>query len=202
MWFAILLWTTSRQIFTMDGVINDLTLRFAQMTQQGRVKCIEQIAAGYYAPVAEYKIARELEGSRSRQSTVSKEARNQEEDQRFIQRLCELSSEYGLEETLMKTIYERSTTGLLHDEHPWSGPLLFLPCANVDLRFEKKCPNPGSQACTGCRLVSYCSTVRPTPHPSDLIQTLTFLSGVSECPLASSQERYPSNCPSIPGHMS
>jgi hypothetical protein len=167
----------------MDEIINDLSLLFARMTQEERIECIEHVAAGNYAPVAQYKIARELEGSRSGRSTVSREARNQEEDQRFIQALCEMSSEYGLEGTLMKAVYERSTSGLLHDEHPWSGPLSFLPCANVDLRSDQKCSKPGRHACAGCRLVSYCSPV--CPYRSAVLSANTdILSGVSESPLA------------------
>jgi len=142
----------------MDEIINNLSIQFAQMkTQEERIECIEQITGGYYPPVVHYKIMRDV--SRSGKSTVSREARNQEEDTKFIQALCEISSEYGLEDSLMNALHERSTGGLLHDEHPWSGPLLFLPCANVDVRSGQRCSNSGGNACAGCRLVSYCSTV-------------------------------------------
>jgi hypothetical protein len=167
----------------MDEIIDDLSLLLSRMTQEERIECIEHVVAGNHAPVAQYKIARELEGSRSGRSTVSRDARNQEEDQKFIQALCEMSSEYGLVGNLMRAMHERSTKGLLHDEHPWSGPLSFLPCANVDLRSDQKCANPGRHACAGCRLVSYCSTV--CPYLSAVLGTNTDnLSDVSESPLA------------------
>jgi len=34
-----------------------------------------------------------------------------------------------------------------------------LPCANVEVEKYKTCDNPGTMACSGCKLVSYCSKV-------------------------------------------
>src|SRR6266704_595352 len=38
-------------------------------------------------------------------------------------------------------------------------PLERLPCANVKADKYKTCPNPGTLACSACKLVSYCSEV-------------------------------------------
>ena len=36
-------------------------------------------------------------------------------------------------------------------------PLVKLPCANVDPNEHRACDSDGTKACSGCRLVSYCS---------------------------------------------
>ena len=37
---------------------------------------------------------------------------------------------------------------------------LVLPCANVEPKLYHACSNPGTMACSACKLVSYCSKVR------------------------------------------
>jgi hypothetical protein len=38
-------------------------------------------------------------------------------------------------------------------------PSVRLSCANVDREKDKACSDPGTKACSGCKLVSYCSRV-------------------------------------------
>jgi hypothetical protein len=71
-----------------------------------------------------------------------------ERKQRDLQRLVET---HGLEHTLLDWTVPLDMDG--------NKPLSRLPCANVDAPKNWKCPNDGTSACSGCKLVSYCSKV-------------------------------------------
>ncbi|KIM76000.1 hypothetical protein PILCRDRAFT_78276 [Piloderma croceum F 1598] len=72
-----------------------------------------------------------------------------ERTQRDIQWLVE---KHGLEDTFLD--WAQKHVSLDMDDNK---PLSRLPCANVNATKNWKCPNNGTSACSGCRLVSYCS---------------------------------------------
>jgi hypothetical protein len=55
---------------------------------------------------------------------------------------------------------EQAYLALMRAEKPAFPPLEALPCANVQSRPRSACDGLGKKACSGCRLVSYCSEVR------------------------------------------
>jgi hypothetical protein len=77
--------------------------------------------------------------------------RASERKQRDIQQLVE---KHGLRETYLDWATEHASLDM--DDNK---PLSRLPCANVDAPKNWKCPDDGTLACSGCRLVSYCSKV-------------------------------------------
>lgn len=46
------------------------------------------------------------------------------------------------------------------NKNPKFPPLEVLPCANVNVEKYSACEKPGKQACSACKLVSYCSKVK------------------------------------------
>jgi hypothetical protein len=70
-----------------------------------------------------------------------------------------LAKRYDLEIPLAEHLGKKMLEGMLPSEDPWSGPILSMPCANVDPDMHERCSKVGTLACAGCRLVLYCSTV-------------------------------------------
>lgn len=81
-------------------------------------------------------------------------------DLEYAQGLFSIAKKLGLADEIRKELGSSKISGLKEWENSWSKPLDRLPCANVVVLDKYKCPNLGVRACTGCRLVSYCSTVR------------------------------------------
>lgn len=71
-----------------------------------------------------------------------------------------LAKKYDLEAELVSEVSAKLLSGILPEEDSWTGPIKFVPCANVYPEIHEKCPNVGTRACANCRLALYCSTVR------------------------------------------
>jgi hypothetical protein len=55
---------------------------------------------------------------------------------------------------------ERAYRDVMRGAKPLLPPFEVLPCANAQPKLRTACDKPGNMACSGCRLVSYCSKVR------------------------------------------
>lgn len=67
--------------------------------------------------------------------------------------LHEKAEKSNTPETFLQTMIQECMT-------PKFPPLQNLPCANVEVEKYQACKNPGTLACSVCKLVSYCSKVR------------------------------------------
>jgi hypothetical protein len=70
-----------------------------------------------------------------------------------------LAKRYDLEVPLAEHLGKKMMERMLPSEDPWSGPIISMPCANVDPDMHERCSKVGTLACAACRLVLYCSTV-------------------------------------------
>jgi hypothetical protein len=85
------------------------------------------------------------------------------EDVEYVRGLIKIAQNLGIADEWGKQMNSRKLSRLQTWENSWATPLKFLPCAHVIANDRYKCPNAGSKACSGCRLVSYCSTVCSFP---------------------------------------
>ena len=92
--------------------------------------------------------------------------------------------EYGGMDTILKQLID----SFAKNQTPRFPIPQRLPCANVEVEKYKTCDNPGTMACSGCKLVSYCSKA-PFFHFWFLF-FLIEVSGMPEISLARSQARY------------
>jgi hypothetical protein len=143
---------TRRLKFLMNGIIEKFSPQFARMqNQHERKQLLEQILVANWNPNAS-----DQKGA----APVPRDHDIHPDNVKLIEALSALADKYDLHGALMAICADKMTNGIYLDEDSWTGPCLFLPCANANIRLHKKCPNAGVQACGGCRLVSYCSTVR------------------------------------------
>lgn len=79
--------------------------------------------------------------------------------------IFDLAAEHNLTSQLMASFSARMLSGpTLPEQDPWAVPITFVPCANVDPDAHERCPEVGTRACSGCRLVLYCSQVCQKAH--------------------------------------
>ena len=92
--------------------------------------------------------------------------------------------EYGGMDTILKQLID----SFAKNQTPRFPIPQRLPCANVEVEKYKTCDNPGTMACSGCKLVSYCSKALFFHFwfRFFLIEVL----GMPEISLARSQARY------------
>jgi len=71
-----------------------------------------------------------------------------------------LAERYNLQWQLAERIVNNALSGPLSSNMSSPKPMETMLCANVDPNLYKRCQNAGVRACTGCRLVLYCNSVR------------------------------------------
>lgn len=70
-----------------------------------------------------------------------------------------LAAEHNLSSQFEEGFNARMLNGTFRDHHPWAVPITSVPCANHEPSLYERCPEVGTRACSGCRLVLYCSQV-------------------------------------------
>lgn len=78
----------------------------------------------------------------------------------LTQGIYALATKYGVFERLSTRFALGKLSGLADWEDSWAKPIEHLPCAHIRPNDRYKCLELGTRACSGCRLVSYCSAVR------------------------------------------
>jgi len=144
----------------MDNYTRDLSAKLSRLsTQEERVDLLER-AVREDAAAAD-KVQLPLVLGDPRNSSIKKQY---ERSESVAEQINALSIRYGLHSLLVDRIASRVLDGLLPNENQWSFPVSRLPCANVKPHAIWKCPKAGVHACSGCLIVSYCSSVRGFPH--------------------------------------
>ncbi|KIM26483.1 hypothetical protein M408DRAFT_330621 [Serendipita vermifera MAFF 305830] len=96
------------------------------------------------------------------QPPTKKTSKKDEKDVSSI--VFDLAAEHNLTSQFTASLTERMLSGPLPGEDPWTGPVTFIPCANVDPDLHEKCPKVGTLACANCRLVLYYSQACQKTH--------------------------------------
>jgi len=139
----------------MDKYIKDLSAQLSRLTtQEERLDLLEN-AQNEHGPTADdIRMTLTLGDT---QNLARKKADTRNEG--IAKGIHALVTRYGLQSLMADRVANKMLDGLLPDEEQWSSPILKLPCANVNPSLHRKCFETGTRACSGCRLVSYCSDV-------------------------------------------
>ncbi|KIM26482.1 hypothetical protein M408DRAFT_25436 [Serendipita vermifera MAFF 305830] len=78
--------------------------------------------------------------------------------------IVDLAAEHNLAPQLLARLNTSTLNEPIIEHEPWAVPITFVPCANFDAGIYEKCPEVGTRACSGCRLVSYCSQACQRSH--------------------------------------
>jgi hypothetical protein len=139
----------------MDNYLKDLSVQFSRLsTQEERLDLLENALREHSPTAEEIRLPLTL-GDAQNHSRKKENTR----DENIVKEIYALGTRYGLQSLMVDRVANKMLDGILPDEEKWSSPILKLPCANVNPSLHKKCYETGIHACSGCRLVSYCSNV-------------------------------------------